>query len=153
MGTSHNTAGLDRTVRLHIYRHFVETGKPPSAAEAARALDQVPAAVEESYRRLAAGKAIVLAPPTTNIWMAHPFSAVSTPYRVRTGRGSYWANCAWDALNIAALLRVDAQTDARCPDCHVELSMAVRAGALASPEGVIHFAVPPRHFWDNIGFT
>jgi hypothetical protein len=29
----------------------------------------------------------------------------------------------------------------------------VETGALSPTEGVIHFAVPPRRFWDNIGFT
>lgn len=153
MGTVHNTEELDRIIRLHIYRYFAESGKPPSVADVARALDQSPAAVEDSYRRLAAGKAIVLAPATGNIWMAHPFSAIPTPYRVQTSGGSYWANCAWDALNIVALLGVDAHTETRCPDCNAELSMVVRSGALTSTQGVIHFVVPPRHFWENIGFT
>jgi len=116
-------------------------------------LDRSPSAVEDAYRRLAAGRAIVLAPGTSNIWMAHPFSAIPTPYHVRTPRGSYWANCAWDALNIPALLGVDAQTKAGCPDCDAELALVIRSGSLQAPEGVIHFAVPPRHFWDNIGFT
>jgi alkylmercury lyase-like protein len=85
--------------------------------------------------------------------MAQPFSAIPTPYRVQTSGGSYWANCAWDALNIAALLKVDARVEAHCPDCNAELSMVVQSGALASPEGIIHFVVPPRRFWENIGFT
>jgi Alkylmercury lyase len=152
--TAHdNTDRSDRAIRLAIYRHFAETGQAPTAADVARALDQSPSAVEDAYRRLAAGRAIVLAPGTSNIWMAHPFSASPTPYRVRTPRGAYWANCAWDALNIAALLGVDAHVNARCPDCNDELALVIRSGTLQAPEGVIHFAVPPRHFWENIGFT
>ncbi len=143
--------GLDPTVRLHIYRHLVETGGAPTAAATAQALALQQPVAEDSYRRLAAGRAIVLAPGTTNIWMAHPFSAVPTPYRVRAGDRSYWANCAWDVLNITALLGVDAQCVARCPDCGETLTLTIRGGAPAS--GVIHFAVPPRRFWDNIGFT
>ncbi len=104
----------DPTVRLHIYRHLVETGEAPTAATTARALGLQQPVVEDSYRRLAAGRAIVLAPGTTNIWMAHPFSAVPTSYRVRAGDRSYWANCAWDVLNITALLAIDAQCTARC---------------------------------------
>lgn len=144
---------LDRIVRLHIYSHLAETGQAPSVDHVARASNQSFSAVEDAFRRLAAGKAIVLAPGTSNIWMAHPFSAVPTPYLVQTNRVPYWANCAWDALNIPALLGIDAQTHARCPDCSAELSMAVHAGNLLPTEGVIHFAVPPRRFWENIGFT
>jgi hypothetical protein len=144
---------LDRSIRVYVYRYFAETGQAPSSTRVAQELDQPVPIVEDAYKRLAAGKAIALAPGTSNIWMAHPFSAVPTPYRVRTHRGSYWANCAWDALNIPALLNVDAQTDARCPDCNTELSLVVRSGNLQSTEGVIHFVVPPRRFWENIGFT
>ncbi len=145
--------GPDPSIRLHIYRHVVETGEAPSVAATAQALALPQPAVEDSYRRLAAGRAIVLAPGTVNIWMAHPFSAVPTPYRVRAGDRSYWANCAWDVLNITALLGVDAQCVARCPDCAETLTWTIRDGALAPASGVIHFAVPPRRFWENIGFT
>ena len=148
-----NTNQLDQAIRLYIYRCFAETGKAPRIADVARAVDQSPSAVQDAYRRLADGRAIVLAPGTLNIWMAHPFSATPTPYHVQTNRGSYWANCAWDALNIAALLGVDAQTRVHCPDCNTELALVIQSGTLQSTEGVIHFAVPPRHFWENIGFT
>lgn len=145
---------LDRTVRIHLYQHLVETGQAPSAAETARMFSQPVSAIEDSYRRLAANRAIVLAPASVNIWMAHPFSAVPTAYRVQTARGGYWANCAWDALNIMALLGRDGEAAAHCPDCGALVTLAVRDGILAAPtDAVVHFAVPPRRFWENIGFT
>lgn len=144
---------FDQTVRLGIYEHFADTGEAPTATEMALLAGQPQAAVEESYHRLAAGRAIVLAPSSVNIWMAHPFSAVPTPYPVQTAHRSYWANCAWDALNIPALLGVDSQTVSRCPDCEAALSLRIEGGSLIPSEGVIHFAVPPRRFWENIGFT
>ena len=146
-------ADQDRTLRLEIYRHFAQTGQAPTVTDLASRLNQPPAVVEDSLQRLAAGRAIVLAPGTLNIWMAHPFSAVPTAYRVRAAERSYWANCAWDALNITALLGIDSHTVAHCPDCQTTLSLTVENGLPRHPEGVIHFAVPPRHFWDNIGFT
>ncbi len=147
------TETLDRAVRLTIYRHLVDTGEAPAAADIAKVLNISQLIAEKSYLRLDTARAIVLAPSTMNIWMAHPFSAVPTPYRVQTGKRPYWANCAWDALNIPALLGVDAQTVAHCPDCGGVLTMTIRGGQLLSAEGVIHFAVPPRRFWENIGFT
>ncbi len=144
---------FDRAVRLQIYRHFAERGQAPTAAEVAARLGQPLPAVEASYQRLAAGRAIVLAPSTLNIWMAHPFSAVPTPYPVTTAHRSYWANCAWDALNLSALLGVDSHTVTRCPDCEAILTVRIEGGALVPTEGMIHFAVPPRRFWENIGFT
>lgn len=144
---------LDRSVRLRIYEHFAATGQAPTTAEMASLVGQPQVAIEDSYHRLAAGRAIVLAPSTVNIWMAHPFSAVPTPYPVQIAHCAYWANCAWDALNIPALLGLASHTVTQCPDCETNLTLRVEAGSLTPTEGVIHFAVPPRRFWDNIGFT
>ena len=33
------------------------------------------------------------------------------------------------------------------------MTLEIRGGALADREGIIHFAVPAHHWWDNIGFT
>ena len=46
----------------------------------------------------------------------------------------------------------DGETQTRCADCGAALSMAVRDGRVHG-SGVVHFAVPPRHFWENVAFT
>jgi len=33
------------------------------------------------------------------------------------------------------------------------MSLEVRDGHLVRSEGVVHFAIPAHHWWDNIGFT
>jgi hypothetical protein len=40
-----------------------------------------------------------------------------------------------------------------CPDCHEQMSITVAENRLAPAEGAVHFAVPPSHWWDDIGFT
>lgn len=84
--------------------------------------------------------------------------ATATPTLTRDGKTiltdrSFWANCAWDALAIPAVLAVDARVDARCPDCAEPIPLTFRAGLLQEHEGVVHFAVPPRRFWENVGYT
>ena len=144
---------LDRQVRHRIYRHFAETGRAPGVGDLAAPTDRSIADVERSLDRLAEAHAIVLAPGTRNVWMAHPFSAVPTPYPVRTAGGTWWANCAWDALGIAALLGVDAETRTRCPDCGEPMTLRVADGRVEPREALVHFVVPPRRFWENVGFT
>jgi hypothetical protein len=151
--TPTTTNSLEGDVRFHVYRHFVETGRAPTIGEIASALDIPLDAVERSLRRLADDHMLVLAPGSLNVWMAHPFSAVPTPYPVETPERRYWANCAWDALAIPALLDVDARTATTCPDCAEPLTLRTRAGQLEATGAVVHFAVPPRRFWDNVGFT
>ena len=109
--------------------------------------------VEASLIRLAASHRLVLAPGSVAIWMAHPFSGVPTAYPVETATRQYWANCAWDALGIPALLGVDARARTLCPDCGEPLEIDVRDGTATSTGACVHFAVPPRRFWDDIGFT
>ena len=147
------TMRLDNQVRYSVFRHFMEKGIAPSARDTADALSQVPTAIEESYRRLEARHAMALAPATANIWMCHPFSAVPTPFRVRTANRDYWANCGWDTLGISAVLGVDTKAEVKCPDCDTSLTVTIRDGSLVEAEGVVHFVVPPKQFWDNVGFT
>lgn len=147
------TGDLDRGVRHYIYRQLAGTGTAPTVGEIAAALELARRDVEASLRRLADGRALVLAPGTHRIRMAHPFSAVPTAYPVETGERRYWANCAWDALAIPELLGEDAVTRAACPDCRAPLVLRTRGGQLEPTDAVVHFAVPARRFWDDIGFT
>jgi hypothetical protein len=144
---------LDPQVRLHVYHQLLETGMAPSAADTAAAVDRPVADVEDAYRRLAEARTLVLAPGTLNVWMANPLSAVPTPFRVQVGDRGYWGNCIWDALGIAPMLGQDGKLSTSCGDCQAPMTLTIRGGALLPAEGVIHFAVPAAHWWDNIGFS
>ncbi len=146
-------AALDRDVRLTVYRHFLDAGAPPSVDETAQQLGLAAADVEASYRRLEAGRVLVFAPGTLNVWMANPLSATPTAFRVETPRGAWWGTCVWDALGIPAMLGTDGTVSTFCPDCNEPLELTVEDGALRPVEGVAHFAVPARRWWENIGFT
>jgi hypothetical protein len=138
--------------RVQIYKHFIETGNAPTTTDIAGALGRDATEVEQGIVELAAARNIALAPGSRSIWMAHPFSAVPTLYRVLSGSTSYWANCAWDALGIAAILGRDTQCGAPCPDCGQSMDLSVKRGSVGVT-GLVHFVVPPRRFWDNIAFT
>ena len=142
---------LERAVRLQVYRHFVDTARAPDVAAIAAAVGAGGKDVASALQRLAAMHAIVLAPATLNIWMAHPFSAVPTSYPVRARSRTYWANCAWDAAGVLSIVG-DGELRTRCGDCGVELTFAVHGGRFDGA-GVVHYAVPPRRFWENVAFT
>ncbi len=145
---------LDRDVRLYVFRQAAGTAVIPSPAEIAAALDRPQSEIEESLRRLAAGRVLILAPNTTNIWAANPFCAVPSNFRVSALGRTYWGICIWDALGIAATLKADAAVTARCSDgCEREIVLEVRDGALVRSEGIVHFGVPATRWWENIGFT
>jgi hypothetical protein len=144
---------LARAVRLYVFRTAAETTRVPQAPEIAAALQQPHGVVHEALRSLAEGRVLILAPNDGTIWAAAPFCAVPTGFRVVAGGKRYWSICVWDALGIAAVLGRDARVEALCGDCGDQLVLEVQRGELHRSEGVIHFAIPARHWWDNIGFT
>src|SRR3989440_10677733 len=141
----------ERAVRLCIYDHFVKTTSAPSTAAIAVAVNAGESDVSAALRRLAELHAIVLAPASLAIWMAHPFSAVPTAYPVAIGGRTYWANCAWDAAGVLSLVG-DGESRTRCADCGEQVGFAVQRGRV-SGDGAVHYAVPPRRFWENVAFT
>jgi hypothetical protein len=168
-------ATLDSAVRLAVYEHFLARGSAPSAADLAPAVGRSAVEVADAFRRLGEAHVLVLTPGEGDppaLWMAMPFSAVPTDFRVETepvagSAGAWWANCAWDALGIAVLLhdagRLVAPVYVRtsCPDCDEPLRLEVRpdtagaevAGDGAGPAPVVHLLVPAARWWDDIGFT
>lgn len=145
---------LAHDVRLHVFREAAATGHIPQPPQISHALGRSEADVRAALHVLAAGKVLILAPNDGNIWAANPFCAVPSGFRVSAAGKRYWGICIWDALGIvAALGATDAVITAPCGDCGDRMTLEVRGGQLARGEGVVHFAVPAHHWWDNIGFT
>jgi hypothetical protein len=138
---------------VHLYERFVEDGRPPSVAATAAALGLGEAEVADAYRRLHEAHVIVLAPGTADVWMAAPLSAVPTPFKVETERGSFFGNCIWDGLGIVAMLGRSGRVETTCPDCREPLAFEVRDGELEPVDAVVHYAVPAARWWDDIGFS
>jgi hypothetical protein len=146
-------AATDDAVRLAIMRKFVDESRPPAPNELASMVGMPQAGVEASLRRLADAHVIVLAPGTPLVWMANPFSALPTPFEVRSGNQRWWGNCIWDALGILATTGTDGEVRTSCPDCGEPLRLEVRDGGIGGDAGVVHYATPAAQWWDDIGST
>ena len=144
---------LLQQTRLYIYAQMVETSAAPSATDTARALSCSLAEAEDAYRALADAHVIVLRPASTTIWMAMPFSNMQTAYTVIAGGRAYYANCAWDAFGVPALLGADARIFTTCADCGGALERKVAGGNISETRGLVHFALPAKRWWDDVGFT
>lgn len=143
----------DPQVRTAVYDFFISEGRAPVASELAAILGTVPIVVEEAFGRLHDAHQLVLAPGTPYIWMANPFSALPTPYRVTVGERGFWGNCIWDSLGIVAMFGGTGTVSTRCPDCGESLSVDIADSELLTPGHLVHFAVPAAHWWDDIGFN
>jgi hypothetical protein len=143
----------DTSVKLHVYGVIAETARVPAIREVADGLGSSPADVSESFRRLNKQRLLALDPETGEIIMAPPFSAVETTFKVAALGKSFYANCVWDSLGIAAALHSDADVVTSCGDCGAFMSLQVRNGQPVPEPCTIHFAVPAAHWWDDIVYT
>lgn len=147
-------AESDLDVRRAVYFHVVARGRPPAVAEVAALLDRDPGDVAGAYRRLHDAHALVLFPGTLDVWMANPFCFAPTPHRVTAGGRTWTGTCAWDALGIPGALHGDGAVATECACCGEPLELEVAGGELARGRDLlVHFVVPARRWWDDIGFT
>ncbi|MBZ5598275.1 MAG: alkylmercury lyase family protein [Acidobacteriia bacterium] len=144
--------GFDSKLRLYIYRHFLRKGRAPSVAEMAKGLGSRRRQAKAALQRLSQSHAFVLQ-ENGELWRAAPFSAVPTAFPVQVGERSWYSNCIWDALGIPAMLHKDARIQASCGCCNFEMGLRVKDGQLLDHRGIIHFAVPARHWYKDIVFT
>lgn len=144
----------DWHLRAKIYAHFVEQGRGPSAEDMAGLLGGPVAETQAAFRRLHDAQQIVL-DDAGAIRMANPLAGGATDYAVFTSDEiRLWANCAWDALGVSAMLDRDARMVAKHPISGEALHFAVEKGELRAPENwLVHFALPVRRWYDDLIHT
>jgi hypothetical protein len=140
---------FDWTVRNAVYATIVERTVPPTVDETATALGVSPDDVRSAYERLNGRHALFLTPGSHDVRMAHPFSGVPTAFRVEVGDRTYWANCAWDTLGIPAALHADARIAAPARDGE-SIRFTIEGGQVKGWQGVVHFPLPFRHWYDDL---
>lgn len=150
---THNADEFDRRTRAYVYDITLRRGYPPTTFEISGALQATTDKVRASLNRLAAGRVLVLQRDSGEILMANPFSAVPTSFLVETKDFACYGNCIWDALGIPAMLHRDAHIKTACGDCSTVMEVSIVKGSLQPSEGVIHFAIPALHWWDDIVFN
>jgi hypothetical protein len=131
----------------------MKRGYPPLLAETSEHFRVPVANVSGAFRRLATGRVLVLQQDTDEILMANPFSAVPTPFVVELPDFSCFSNCIWDALGVAAMMGRDARIKTACADCGTAMEVRVADSAVRYGKGLAHFAIPARHWWDDIVFN
>lgn len=145
---------FDWLVRTQVYASFGRSGDAPSVDDLAATTGSSPSRVRSSLVKLHGAHEIAARDGGDGVWMAHPFSAVPTGYPVETPDVECYANCAWDALGVPAILGTDATIRTTCPASGEPIELGVERGSVDGDEGVvIHLLTPLRNAWDDIGFT
>ncbi len=144
---------FDKEVRYHIYDYVIREGLSPTIAETSSALSRSSEDVSSSFQRLADAHVLVLQKGSGEILMANPFSAVPTPFLVKTEERFYYGNCIWDAMGIPAMLKQDAVIETSCGCCSTAMNLKITNGSLEEGRGIAHFAIPAARWWDDIVFN
>jgi len=143
---------IDLAFRSLIYDQIIKTEKVPLRSDLLELSDD-PDGLDDQLRRLHDAHLIVLDDRPDRhgeIRMALPFSADPTDFRVETRRGSWFANCAWDSLAVAAALHDDAQITSTWIDTGEAFQLDIVGGLLDGTDGFIHFELPAGRWWDDI---
>jgi hypothetical protein len=140
-------------LRTYIYDVLIDRGTPPTIAEIAERFRVAPALVREKIANLKIGKTLIPHPVTGEVWMAGPFAASPTAYRVVGARTSWFANCAWDMLGIPILLGETMRVLTRCAHCDVKVEFDVAPDQPPQRDEIVHFLVPAARWYEDIGFT
>ena len=69
-------------LRIFVYDNLVANGLPPTLTEIATHFGTTRAAAQQDLAALRIGKTILVHPESGEIWMAGPFSAAKTDYRL-----------------------------------------------------------------------
>ncbi len=139
---------------MNIYETVAGTTQLPSVNEVAASMGRAQADVQEAFEALADQRLLVLEPgDRTRIRMASPFSGIETPFLVQVQDKSYYANCAWDALGVAAALHQDADVIVNCAYSGESLPIHVRGDRVLPVDCLAHFAVPAALWWQDIIYT
>lgn len=141
-------------IRIHVYEQILARGVPPSSREIGEHFGVSPADALQTLGAMKIGKAILVHPETGEIWMAGPFASSPTQYKVIGRNASWWANCAWDMLGVAALVREPVRIETHCTDCGDPMDFDFDPGVAAlESDALVHFLVPARRWYEDIGFT
>lgn len=151
----HDTHAMsDAALRTFVYDHIIVGGTVPTSAEIGAHFDLGAPAVHERLSSLRIGKTILVHPATREIWMAGPFSAAPSQYKLSDGTTTWYANCAWDMLGVAMLVNRPMIAETHCTDCGERVAVECDPEHPPSEcQAIVHFLVPARRWYDDIGFT
>jgi hypothetical protein len=136
---------MDSTsLRIHIYDTLVATGRPPQLSSEQR----------QQAAAMNIGKTLLSHPQTGQVWMAGPFAAEPTQYKV-IGTATWYANCAWDMLGIPVITQERVRIETHCAHCTEPMILEASPDEPPSSFGdaVVHFLLPARKWYEDIGFT
>lgn len=136
-----------------ILKYIIDNGYAPSPGVLARLLNATQDEVVKGLYALQEYHGVVLHPHQPEIWVIHPFSLAPTNFLVKSSGRTWWGNCAWCSLGIAALLQQDVVITTRIAAYDKQINIHITNGLVQEKDLFIHFPVPMKNAWDNVIYT
>ena len=141
-------------VRYHINRFIFDRGHAPDVDELAGITGRPTAEVRQALDDLAANHALVLHPNSHRIWVAHPFSLMPTLFWVESEQQSWYSNCTWCSLGVAALVEEgDVTIYTKLNGTIKPQEIHIKDGQVVEDHLLVHFVVPMTRIWENVIYT
>ena len=138
--------------RNTIIRFLVQKGTMPTVTDFVKVHKVSENEASLLYQHLHDAHALFL-DADGSIRMLWPFSGIPTSFRVSTGQQSYWANCAWDAIGIAAALHTDVKIQAVVSYTDEQIELHVENDAVVPGNFLVHFPLPVAKWYDDLVYT
>ncbi|MFQ6016589.1 MAG: alkylmercury lyase family protein [Kiloniellaceae bacterium] len=149
--------GLAKEVRKFVYDRMCDTSYPPLLEEIMGRFELTRGRAKQILKALQAENQVVLLAGTDRILMAHPFSAISSPFRVTLSDGrAFFANCSWDSIAMHVMLGRDVRIDSFCHHSGAKIAIELSNGTVesAQPEGtIVYLGLPAARWWQDIVHT
>jgi len=145
------------TSELHymILSHILQRGYAPDLATIAADFGETNLlSTKSTLIELEEQHGVVLHPDKDSVWIMHPLSTAPTNFCIKARGMTYWGNCAWCSLGVAALLQPNDVTISTTAGAEGEsVEIAITNGKPSETDYLIHFPVPMTRAWDNVVYT
>ena len=141
------------TLHYSLIDHIIRKGYAPSLNEL---VDMHSSQEEEMKKALIALQdyhGVVLHPNAPKVWAIHPFSLAPTAFSVHGRNHTWWGNCAWCSLGVAAIVGEDVLIKSSSGAQGEPIDITVTNGQLDKSDLLIHFPIPMTQAWDNVVYT
>ncbi|ASM51357.1 hypothetical protein PESP_a3561 [Pseudoalteromonas espejiana DSM 9414] len=141
------------TLHYFIMNQFVELGYAPKIDDIIYHFDVSKFEIIKALQTLQEYHGVVLHPKSSEVWIMHPFSTAPTNFWIESKKGSWWGNCAWCSLGVAALLNCDLTITTTLGGEAKQVVIEIINGQIKNQNMFIHFPIPMVNAWDNVTYT
>jgi len=137
-------------VHHHLLSYIIEYGKAPTLPSLAALCGLNEQNTWDQLKALDVQKGLLFNPGSDRCWVVPPFALWPTNFWVKSKAMSWWGNCVWCSLGIAAIIKTDVDIVTRIGAEDETCIIKVRSGKIEPDDLVVHLSIPIARAWENV---